>query len=72
MGYDLAMFVVNGIERAESLTGEAVKKALESTTDFNGVTGSFSIDEFHNPVKAIVVIELKDGVQHSSERLSLD
>ncbi|MGI6538806.1 MAG: ABC transporter substrate-binding protein [Caldicoprobacterales bacterium] len=72
LGYDLAMFVVNGIERAESLTGEAVKKALESTTDFNGVTGSFSIDEFHNPVKAIVVIELKDGVQHSSERLSLD
>ncbi|NLA84453.1 MAG: ABC transporter substrate-binding protein [Clostridiales bacterium] len=72
LGYDLAMFVVNGIERAESLTGEAVKKALESTTDFNGVTGSFSIDEFHNPVKAIVIIELKDGVQHSSERLSLD
>jgi len=34
------------------------------------VTGSFSIDENHNPVKAIVVISLKDGKQHTSEKVS--
>ena len=66
LGYDLAKFVADGISRAESLTGEALKDALEATTNFVGVTGSFSIDENHNPVKSIVVIELKDGVQHSS------
>lgn len=69
LGYDAAKFVVDGIKRAKSLTGEALKDALASTTNFSGVTGSFSIDENHNPVKSISVIELKDGVQHSSVRL---
>jgi len=70
LGYDLAMFVADGIKRAEKLDGESIKNALEATTNFEGVTGSFSIDENHNPVKAVVVIELKDGVQYASERVS--
>ncbi|MDD4495779.1 MAG: ABC transporter substrate-binding protein, partial [Eubacteriales bacterium] len=72
LGYDLAKFVADGIKRAEGekLTGEAVKNALAATNDFNGVTGSFSIDEMHNAVKAIVVVKLVDGVQSSSERLA--
>jgi len=45
---------------------------LEAIEDFNGVTGNFSVDENHNPVKALIVIELKDGKQHASERLSLN
>jgi branched-chain amino acid transport system substrate-binding protein len=72
LGYDLARFVADAIKRAENLDGESVKAAMASTTDFNGVTGSFSIDENHNPLKDLVVIELKDGKQHSSERLSMD
>ncbi|HHY81922.1 MAG TPA: ABC transporter substrate-binding protein [Clostridiales bacterium] len=72
LGYDLAKFVIDGISRAEKLTGEAVKDALAATKNFNGVTGSFSVDENHNPVKALVVIQLKDGEQYSSERLSMD
>jgi branched-chain amino acid transport system substrate-binding protein len=72
LGYDLARFVVDGISRAEKLDGESVKNALAATTDFSGVTGSFSVDENHNPVKAIVVIELQNGQQYSSERLSMD
>ena len=72
LGYDLARFIVDGIRRAEKLDGESVKEALAATTEFNGVTGNFSVDENHNAVKALVVIELKDGVQHSSERLSMD
>jgi branched-chain amino acid transport system substrate-binding protein len=70
LGYDLAKFVVEGIKNASEVKGEAVKDALASTKDFVGVTGSFSVDENHNPVKAIVVIELKNGVQASSERVS--
>jgi branched-chain amino acid transport system substrate-binding protein len=71
LGYDLAKFVIDGISRAEDLKGEAIKNALEATKNFQGVTGSFSIDENHNPVKAIVVIELKDGVQAKSEKVSM-
>jgi len=60
LGYDLAKFVCDGIARAESLTGEAVKDALAATKDFKGVTGTFSIDENHNPVKNIVVIDYEN------------
>ena len=72
LGYDLAKFVADAIQRAEKVDGESIKNAMAATTDFKGVTGNFSIDENHNPVKALVVIELKDGKQHSSERLSMD
>jgi branched-chain amino acid transport system substrate-binding protein len=70
LGYDLARFVVDGIKRAEKLDGESLKNALAATENFTGVTGNFNIDENHNPEKALVVIELKNGVQHSSERVS--
>ena len=70
LGYDLAMFAIDGITRAGSAEGTAVQAALAGTTDFKGVTGSFSIDENNNPVKAIVVIELTDGVESGSEKIS--
>lgn len=72
LGYDAAMFAIDGIRRAEKLTGEAIKEALEATKDFVGVTGTFSIDENHNPVKSIVVIGLKDGVQASSVKVAAE
>lgn len=70
LGYDAAMFLADAIKRSEKVTGEAIKNALEATDNFNGVTGSFSIDENHNTVKAIVVIELKNGEQAASERVA--
>ena len=33
------------------------------------VTGTFDMDENHNPVKSIVVIGLADGVQATSEKI---
>lgn len=70
LGYDLAKFVIDGISRSAALDGASLQAALASTEDFKGVTGSFSIDENNNPVKAIVVISLKDGVPVSSEKIS--
>jgi len=70
LGYDLAKFVCDGISRCETLDSESLKEALASTENFVGVTGSFSVDEKHNPVKSIVVIGLKDGVQDSSVKVS--
>ena len=72
LGYDLAKFVCDAIGRADELTGEAVKTALENTENFTGVTGSFTIDECHNPVKSLVVISLENGVQASATNVSLD
>ena len=70
LGYDTANFVIDAIKRADTPTGEAIKKALEETKDFPAVTGTLSVDENHNPVKAIVVIGLTNGVQASSEKIS--
>lgn len=70
LGYDLAKFVADAIGRAEKLTGEAVKKALEATEGFEGITGTLSVDENHNPVKSIVVIKLENGVQTSSVKVN--
>ncbi|HZK27165.1 MAG TPA: ABC transporter substrate-binding protein, partial [Thermoclostridium sp.] len=69
LGYDLARFVADAIDRAEDLKGEFVKDALEATENFAGVTGTLSVDENHNPVKSIVVIGLKDGEQYSSVKI---
>lgn len=69
LGYDLANWTADAIGRAKELTGEAVKDAMAETKEFQGVTGTFSIDENHNPVKSIVVVGLKDGQQATSEKV---
>lgn len=61
LGYDTMKFVADAVGRASEQTGEGVQKALAETKDFEGVTGTFSVDENHNPVKAVVFIGYKDG-----------
>ena len=61
LGYDTLKFVADGVSRAGEKTGEGVQKALAETKGFAGVTGTFSVDENHNPVKAVVFIGYKDG-----------
>lgn len=63
LAYDTVYLVAQAIEEAEETTPEAVTEALENITDFDGVTGTFSFDEDHNPVKSTLVIELQDGVE---------
>ncbi len=69
LGYDLGYFAADAIKRANSSDPTKIKEALDNTTEFKGVTGTFSIDKNHNPVKTAVVIELKDGVQYSSVKV---
>lgn len=69
LGYDLAKFLADAISRSETVDRETLTKALASTKDFVGVTGSFSIDEKHNPVKSIVVIGLENGVQANAVKV---
>ena len=62
MGYDLGYFFANAVERAGEATPEKIKDAMASTVDFKGITGTLSIDEFHNSVKSVVILELVDGI----------
>ena len=70
LGYDTMKVLADAISRASEVNGEAIKTALAETKDFPAVTGQFSVDENHNPVKAIVVIGLKDGQQATSEKIA--
>ena len=70
LGYDLAYFLADAIKRSGEATPEKVKKALEATKDFAAITGKLSIDEKHNPVKAITILQMKDGEQVFLKKLS--
>lgn len=63
LGYDTVYWLKDAIERAGSTDGEAVQKELAATKDLPLVTGTFSVDENHHPVKTATVLEFKDGKQ---------
>ncbi|MFF3103193.1 ABC transporter substrate-binding protein [Viridibacillus arvi] len=63
LGYDTVYWLKDAIERSGSTDGEAVQKALAATKDLPLVTGTFSVDENHHPVKTATVLEFKDGKQ---------
>lgn len=71
LGYDLGKYIADAIKRAGSTEPEAIKDALAGTENFVGVTGSFSMGADHNPIKSIVVIGLKDGVQDTSVKVDV-
>lgn len=65
LGYDLAYFVKAAIEKAGSDNPEEITKAIAEYKDFTGVTGTFSMDSDHTPIKSIKLVELVNGDQAS-------
>lgn len=63
LGYDLAYFLADAIKRAGEAEPLKIREALEATKNFKGITGTLTVDENHNPIKAITIIEMKNGVQ---------
>lgn len=61
LGYDSAKILAQAIKDAGEADSVKVAQALAKIKDFPGITGTMSINEKHNPVKEIVVIEYKDG-----------
>ena len=49
------------MQRAQSDRPEDFKRELEKTVDYQGVTGKFTIDDHHNPIKSAFVVELSQG-----------
>lgn len=61
LGYDMANFLVDALKRAGSTDSTKLKNALAATKNFKGVTGTFSMDKNHNPVKSVTIIQMKNG-----------
>lgn len=64
LGYDTIYFIADAVKRAgDDVTGETIQKALAATKDLSLVTGTFTVDEKHNPVKSASVLEYVNGAQ---------
>lgn len=63
LGYDSVYLLKDAIERAGSLDGTKIKEALEATDKLELVTGLYSMDENHHPIKSAIIIEFVDGKQ---------
>jgi len=69
LGYDAANVLFAAMDRATSLDGAELARAIAGTKDFAGVTGRITLDEGRNPVKSAVIIQVKDGQPHFVARI---
>ena len=62
LAYDGMNIMLDAIKRAGKTNNEAIRDSLKAT-DLAAVGGQIRFDEFRNPVKSVVIIEIKDGQQ---------
>lgn len=60
LAYDSVYVIKEAIESAGSSNPKDVNDALTNITDFPGITGTFSFDEMHDPVKTVNIIEIQN------------
>jgi branched-chain amino acid transport system substrate-binding protein len=58
--YDAADLLFQAIKKAGSDNVEKVKAALEGIS-FSGVSGSFTFDAHHDPIKAVTILRISEG-----------
>lgn len=69
LAFDATNLLIQAIETAGSTDTAAIQKAL-TEVNFSGVTGDFTFDETHTPIKSVLVVELVDGVQSTAVSVS--
>lgn len=60
LAYDGANLMIAAIEKAGVADPAKVKDALAAIS-WEGVSGTITYDEFHNPIKSAVILQVKDG-----------
>jgi len=61
LGWDAYMLLLDAIERAGSVDGDAIADQLYATKNFEGVTGYITLDANGDAVKSAVIKTIKDG-----------
>ncbi len=69
MGYDAARLLVDAIKRANSTDANKIREALAATKNFPSVSGEMNLNESHDAVRGVVIIEMKDGKQVYKETI---
>lgn len=61
LAYDAVMVLADAIKRAGSAERGRIRAALAETRSFEGVTGVISFNGHGDPVKSVVIMEVRDG-----------
>jgi len=61
LAYDAAKIMADAMSRAGSTDGKKLRDAIAATKDYQGVTGTISINEDRNAVKPAVVLKVENG-----------
>jgi branched-chain amino acid transport system substrate-binding protein len=61
LGYDAAAVLAEAMKQASALTPDAVREALTKVKNFEGVSGTITINGERNADKSAVVIKIVDG-----------
>ena len=61
LAYDAAIILLQSMEAADSTTDVALVAAAMEAGTFPVVSGDISFDQYHNPVKAAVILSIQDG-----------
>lgn len=70
--YDAARLLFDAIGRATEPTPYAIRQALAATKDFQGATGTMTMDKDRNANKPIVVVQVKDKAFQYKTQLMVD
>ena len=61
LAYDATNLLLNAIETAGTADDTAAVAAALAASEWEGVSGKITFDAQHNPIKAAVVLQVKDG-----------
>jgi branched-chain amino acid transport system substrate-binding protein len=70
LGYDTVYFLADAIKRAGSSDPKKIQKALEETDGLELVSGKVKLDKNHDPIKAAVILEYKNGEQQFKTKIN--
>jgi len=62
LAYDAAGLFLDAFKTAGSIKGSDIRDAMKNTS-FSGVAGAYKFDENRDPIKAAVILQIKDGQQ---------
>ena len=61
LSYDMVYLLADAFERAGSADRDAVRKAIENTVDYEGLTGKINFNKDGDPEKQAVIIKFTNG-----------
>jgi branched-chain amino acid transport system substrate-binding protein len=56
--------MADAIARSGSIDREKIKEAIANTRAFEGVTGNINFNDWGDPIKSAVFMEIKNGTPH--------